>query len=260
MDWDPKRYLQFGDYRTRPAADLLARIPLDAPPRVVDLGCGPGNSTRLLVERWPQAQVTGVDASAEMLTSARSADDLRGVCWIESTAEAWTPDAPPDVIFSNAMLQYVADHARFFPKLLAALAPGGVLAIQIPYRMPGQKWVNELHAVAGEAPWREKFDTLYWGRPDAAPAEYYNYLASQAEQVDVWMTEYLHVLEGDDPVLRWTRGTAMLPFLMRLEESERPEFEARYAERLRAAYPRRDDGRTLFPFVRLFLVARARGN
>lgn len=258
MKWDPGRYLKFGDERTRPAADLLARVPVENPRRVVDLGCGPGNSTRLLVERWPDAEIVGVDRSAEMLTAALAESDLKRVNWVEAAVEDWTPDERPEVIYSNAMLQYVKDHAQFLPRLLSLVAPGGALAVQIPYRMPGQLWVNELHATARGGPWSERFTELRWGEPSPAQAEYYDYLAGGAAQIDLWTTEYLHVLSGDDPVLQWTRGTALLPFLAQLTQEERPRFEAAYSERLRAVYPRRADGKTLFPFTRLFFVATAK--
>ena len=255
MSWKPEHYLEFGDHRTRPAVDLLARIALPAPARVADLGCGPGNSTRLLAARWPEAAVTGVDNSAEMLASA-VASGIRAA-WIESDIAAWTPAARYDVIFSNAALQWLPDHARLLPRLFDRLAPGGVLAVQMPRNFGSPSHVL-LREVAATGPWAARVEPLLLREPVAAPAWYHDLLAPLAASLDIWESEYLQVLDGDDPVLSWTRSTALRPVLEALEGDEVRAFEADYASRLRAAYPRRPDGRTLFPFRRLFMLA-ARG-
>jgi trans-aconitate 2-methyltransferase len=252
MSWSPERYLAFGDHRTRPAADLVARVALPAPVRIADLGCGPGNSTALLVERWPEAEVTGVDNSAEMLTRARAS--RVPAAWTLADIAEWTPTAPVDVLFSNAALQWLPDHARLLPRLLGEVRPGGALAVQMPrnFGSPAHVLLREV-ALAG--PWAARLASSLLGESVGASAWYYDLLAPLAARLDIWETEYLQALEGDDPVLAWTRGTAMRPVQAALAEDELRAFEADYRERLRAAYPKRLDGRTLFPFRRLFIVA-----
>jgi trans-aconitate 2-methyltransferase len=252
--WDPAKYLEFAGLRLRPALDLLARIPHEAPRCVYDLGCGPGNVTRLLGERWPGAALTGVDGSPAMLERARAA--LPGVTFVEADLSAWAPPAPADVVYSNAALQWLDDHAALFPRLLGTLAPGGILAVQMP-RNHAAPSHTEMTAAADAGPWRERLAPALRARPVAPPEFYYDLLASRARRVDVWEAEYLQVLEGDNPVVEWTRGTALKPLLDALEEPERSTFLAEYATRIARAYPRRPDGRTLLPFRRLFLVATA---
>jgi trans-aconitate 2-methyltransferase len=252
MSWNPERYLNFGDHRTRPAIDLLARVALSAPARVADLGCGPGNSTGLLVARWPEAEVVGVDNSAEMLAKARASGIRAG--WAESDIATWTPAAPFDVLFSNAALQWLPDHARLLPRLFDHLAPGGVLAVQMPRNFGSPSHVL-LRAVADAGPWAKRLRPVLLREPVGTPAWYHDLLTPLAARLDIWETEYLQVLEGDDPVLRWTRSTALRPVQAELDAEELRAFEADYRERLRSAYPKRPDGRTLFPFRRLFVVA-----
>lgn len=253
MTWNPERYLAFGDQRTRPAVDLLARIALDAPARVVDLGCGPGNSTRLLADRWPGAAITAVDHSAEMLAKARTSD-VRAV-WIEADIAAWAPDQPLDLVYSNAALQWLGDHGTLLPRLLGHVRPGGALAVQMPrsFESPSHRLAR---AVARQGPWSARLAGYLRAEPLAAPEWYHDLLAPHAAALDIWETEYLHVLEGDDPVLRWTRGTALRPIAQALDDHDYAAFEATLAARLREAYPKRPDGRTLYPFRRLFIIAR----
>lgn len=252
MSWNPERYLAFGDHRTRAAVDLLARVPLAAPARAVDLGCGPGNSTALLVARWPDAEVVGLDASAEMLAQARAS----GVAarWVEADIAGWTPARPFDLIYSNAALQWLGDHATLLPRLLGHLVEGGALAVQMPrsFEMASHA---AMRAVAAKERWQARLLPLLRESAVAGPAWYHDLLAPLAASVDIWETEYLQVLEGDDPVLRWVRATGMRPVIEALDGDELAAFEADYGARLRAAYPRRADGRTLFPFRRLFIVA-----
>ena len=252
MSWNPERYLAFGEQRTRPAIDLLARVPLARPERVADLGCGPGNSTRLLVERWPDAAVTGVDSSSEMLARARTAG-IRAT-WVEADIATWVPDGSCDVLFSNAALQWLPDHATLLPQLLGQIRPGGVLAVQMPhnFRSPSHVLLQES---ASAGPWTDRLASRLVRQPVATPECYYDLLGPLTASLDIWQTEYLHVLEGDDPVLNWIRSTAMRPVIEALGPEEQVRFETEYAARLRAAYPKRPDGRTLFPFRRLFIVA-----
>lgn len=252
MTWNPDRYLAFADHRTRPAIDLLARVPLHEAERVADLGCGPGNSTRLLVERWPAATVVGIDSSSAMLASARRSDVA--AAWVEADIAGWRPERALDLIYSNAALHWVGGHASLLPRLLGSVRPGGVLAVQMPRNFDAPSHAL-LRATAESGPWADRLAQVLDWRPVAAPEWYYDLLAPQAGVLDIWETVYLHVLEGDDPVLRWTRSTALRRIVQALDEADCAAFEAAYAARLREAYPRRADGRTLFPFRRLFIVA-----
>jgi len=252
VSWNPERYLAFGDHRTRPAIDLLARVALETPARIADLGCGPGNSTALLCARWPAAEVLGIDNSAAMLAKARASG--LPARWREADLAGWTPAAPCDLLYSNAVLQWLPDHATLLPRLFAALRPGGVLAVQMPRNFEAPSHVL-LRAVADEGPWAPRLAAGLLRAPVAEPAWYYDLLAPQAATLDIWESVYLHVLEGEDPVLDWTRATALRPVVAALDPAEQERFEEDYARRLRAAYPRRPDGRTLFPFRRLFIVA-----
>jgi len=250
--WDPAKYLEFAGPRLQPALDLLARVPLAAPGVVYDLGCGAGNVTRLLAERWPAARVTGVDGSAAMLASA--ARTAPGIAWVEADLRAWTPPGPADLLFSNAALHWLDDHAALFPRLVAQLGHGGVLAVQMP-RNHAAPSHTEMAAAAEAGPWRARLLPLLRRQPVEPPARYYDILAPHARRLEIWETEYLHVLDGDSPVVEWTRGSALKPLLDALDEPERGGFLAEYARRIAAAYPRRLDGRTLLPFRRLFIVA-----
>jgi trans-aconitate 2-methyltransferase len=252
MTWSPERYLAFADQRTRPAVDLLARVPLQRPERAVDLGCGPGNSTRLLAERWPAADVIGIDSSGDMLASAGQSG-IRAT-WVEADLAAWAPQHAPDLIFSNAALHWVGGHETLLPRLLECVRPGGVLAVQMPRNFEAPSHTL-LRATAASGPWADRLAEVLDWRPVATPEWYYDLLAPQAAALDIWETVYLHVLEGDDPVLRWTRSTALRRIVQALDEADCAAFEAAYAARLRAAYPRRADGRTLFASRRLFIVA-----
>lgn len=252
MRWDPDRYLAFSAPRREPAVDLLRRVPLEAPRLIYDLGCGPGSVTALLCERWPAARVIGIDNSPDMLAQAPARCPRAE--WREGDIAAWRPDAPPDLIYSNAALQWLDDHRRLFPRLIAALAPGGVLAVQMPYNSdsPSQRLIAE---TVESGPWAARLRRRLRPWPMLSPPAYYDLLRASGAEPVIWQTEYLHVLDGDQPVLAWTKGTALRPVLEALDPEERAAFEADYARRLAAAYPPRADGRTLFPFNRLFIIA-----
>jgi trans-aconitate 2-methyltransferase len=252
LTWNPERYLAFADHRTRPAIDLLARVPLQQAARIADLGCGPGNSTRLLVERWPAAEVLGIDSSSDMLASARRSGV--GATWIRADIANWAPHGTVDLIYSNAALHWVAGHSSLLPRLLGSVRSGGVLAIQMPRNFDAPSHAL-LRTAAASGPWADRLAEVLDWRPVAAPEWYYDLLAPQTAILDIWEAVYLHVLEGDDPVLRWTRSTALRRIVQALDGAEFSAFETAYAARLREAYPRRADGRTLFPFRRLFIVA-----
>ncbi|MBS1582689.1 MAG: methyltransferase domain-containing protein [Acidobacteria bacterium] len=246
LPWNPAQYLKFAGSRTRAASELLARVPLEAPPAVVDLGCGPGNSTALLAARWPGARITGVDSSPEMLAAAREA--MPGIAWIQGDVASWTPDAPVDLLFANAVLHWLPDHEALLPRLMGCLAPGGVLAVQMPMNgdSPAHRRLRELAGPAG--------DSGGW-RPPLAPEAYYRILAPHASSVDVWETEYQQVMTGLDDIVEWAKGAALLPHLRGLGAEEAEALLARVREGLAGLYAPQPDGKVLFPFKRLFFVA-----
>jgi trans-aconitate 2-methyltransferase len=254
VPWDPAQYLKFAGHRLRPAVDLLTRIEASAPGEVYDLGAGAGNVTRLLKQRWPEARVAGIDDSRDML--ARAAAAAPEITWERADLATWSPPRPADVIYSNAALHWLGGHDRLFPALLASVAPGGVLAVQMP-RNFGAPSHTAIEEVVRSRPWRAKLEPLLRPSPVADPAFYYDLLAPRAAALDIWETEYLQVLEGDDPVKEWVKGTWLRPFLDALDAPGQARFEAEYAARAARAYPRRRNGRTLFPFRRLFIVATA---
>lgn len=253
--WDADQYSLFLDDRTRPARDLLARVEVAAPRRVVDVGCGPGNSTALLVSRWPGAEVVGIDSSPEMIEKARR--NLPGVEFVEADLREWAAPEPVDVVYSNATLQWVEDHPRVFERLWGWVAPGGVLAVQMPanFDQPSHRLMRQL---ASSPRWAGKLGGVLREEPVASPATYHRMLSGPGRRVDIWATEYLQVLSGPDPVLEWVRGTALRPVLDVLTGDEAEEFVAAYAAALRDAYPPEGDGTTLFPFRRVFIVVSAR--
>jgi len=252
VPWDPAQYLKFAGHRLRPALDLLNRIDLAAPAHVYDLGAGAGNVTRLLRARWPEARITGVDDSAEML--AKAAAESPDITWQQADLGTWRPSHPADLIYSNAALHWLPDHAKLFPKLLDGLAPGGVLAVQIPRNFSAPSHTSISEAALG-GPWRAKLEPLLRPAPVAEPDFYYGLLAPKAKSIDMWETEYVQALEGKDPIKEWVKGTWLRPLLDALAGQERDEFEAAYARLVARAYPPRADGRTLFPFRRLFMIA-----
>ena len=250
--WSPDQYLKFAGPRFRPGLDLLARVAISDPAAIFDLGCGTGALTQALAERWPGAAVSGVDSSPEMLAKARAENP--GISWIQAAVADWAPDTPADVIFSNACLQWLDSHTSLFPRLLAALRSGGMLAVQMP-----RNYASPLHTCIQEAAaGRGAVQAVVREQPVASPDTYFDILASLADELEIWETIYLHVLEGNNPVAEWTRGTVLKPLLDAIADaSERQAFFDDYSARVQAAYPRRDDGKTLCPFRRLFIVARA---
>ncbi len=251
MAWNPETYLAFADQRTRPAAELLARVPSDRPRRVIDLGCGPGNSTALLAGRWPLAELEGLDGSAEMLAKARATG--LAASWTLADIAQWTPTAPYDVIFSNATLQWLPDQETLLPRLMDFVKPGGVFAFQVPMNFNAPSHVL-MRDAAADPRWQAKLRAV--SQPGSLEAtRYYDILRPESAALDIWQTEYLQVLEGEDAVYRWVSGTALRPLVQALDESQREDFIALYKAKLNQAYPRRADGATLFPFQRLFVVA-----
>ncbi|HEY2069265.1 MAG TPA: trans-aconitate 2-methyltransferase [Rhizomicrobium sp.] len=253
MAWDPKTYLGFAGERTRPAAELLARVTTEAPHHVADLGCGPGNSTALLAARWPDADLEGVDNSAEMLHEARTSGFKAR--WTQADVATWAPRAPCDVLFSNATLQWLPDHAALLPHLMTHVAEDGVFAFQVPrnFDEPCHVLIRE---VANSGPWAAKLKNVrdWWNVLE--PEAYFTVLEPNARSIDIWETCYVQVLDGEDAVFRWMSGTGLRPFANALDGAERDAFLAEYKRRVALAYPRRASGKTLYPFQRLFAVAR----
>lgn len=253
-DWNPALYRRFEDERTRPARDLLARVPLTAPARVVDLGCGPGNSTELLVERFPGAQVLGVDNSPAMLEAARKR--LPGVRFMLGDAQEWVPEAAPDLIYSNAVLHWVPGHEALVPRLFSLLAPGGVLAVQVPDNL-----AEASHRAMAEVARLPQF-TASAARGDERAAllgvdGYYDLLAPVAAAADVWRTVYQHPMESPAAIVEWLRSTGLRPHLDALpDDAARAAYITEFERRMDAAYPVRADGKRLLAFPRLFFVAR----
>lgn len=266
--WDPAQYLRHADHRARPFTDLLARVPdpPTGPPRIADLGCGPGNVTTLLAARWPTARITGYDNSPEMLDKAHV--DHEGTTagggrldFDHADVRTWTPDEPYDLIISNATLQWVPGHVERFADWVAGLKPGGTLAFQVPgnFDAPSHRLMREL---AGAPRWRGRLaDTLRHADAVLGPRAYLERLTSLGCAADVWETTYIHLLQGEDPVLDWVKGTGLRPVLTALadEPEAREAFVAEYRAALREAYPAGPHG-TPFPFRRLFAVARRKQN
>jgi trans-aconitate 2-methyltransferase len=249
--WDPDRYLDYADERGRTYVDMLSRVPVAAPRRVVDLGCGPGNLTALLVERWPGAQVVGVDSSSEMIERA-SVSGIEGVRFEVGDLREWRPAEPVDVLLSNATYQWVPGHLDLLPELVAQVAPGGWFALQVPgnHGEPSHVLLRELAADP-----RFASHTAGVARPQSHdPQVYAERLLDLGLTVDAWETTYLHLLTGEDPVFTWISGTGARPVLQALPDHLRREFVAEYKALLRAAYPPGRHG-TVLPFRRVFAVA-----
>lgn len=256
-NWKPDSYLRFAEYRARPAADLLARVTLHIDAPIVDLGCGPGNLTIQLPARWPDRKVIGVDKSEAMIARAREQYGDCGVEWRLGDLRQWRPDAgeAPALVFSNAAMHWIDSHETEFPRLMQTLGPGGVLAVQMPTvgDRPFQRAAEEL---ARSPEWRERTGGAVVYREIRSAEAYYRLLAPHAAEVDLWETVYVHVLDGEDPVLAWVRSTVLMPYLSVMSEEDGAQFEREYAARAREIYPPESDGRTLLPMRRLFIVAR----
>jgi len=251
MGWDPKTYLAFGAERTRPAADLLARVTLEQPRRVADLGCGPGNSTALLRARWPKAEIDAIDFAPEMLADARKGGvDAR---FIEADIAEWTPDEPYDVIYSNAALQWLEDHETLLPRLVSFVRPGGVLAVQVPRNFEERCHVLLKRAVSDSRWSSELKDVRDWWNV-LEPEAYFDLLQPGVRSIDLWETRYFHVLAGKDPVFHWMMGTGLRPFAAALKSPLKEEFLEHYRGLLAAVYPPRPGGQTIHRFLRLFFV------
>jgi trans-aconitate 2-methyltransferase len=253
--WDPNQYLQFAEQRTLPCRDLIQRVDLTAPANTIDLGCGPGNSAAVIAGRWPNAKITGLDSSEDMIAAARLSQPKHN--WIVGNIPSWAQgdNQPLDLVCSNAAMQWVDDHATAFARLMRRVAPGGALAVQMPGNCdaPAHSLMRDL---AASPAWRDHFPrgVREWHVHDLP--FYYDVLSPHAKRIDLWATEYIHNMPESGAIVEWYRGTGLRPFLDSLTtDSDRDRFTNEYGERLRATYPTQSDGRLLFPFRRLFMVA-----
>ncbi|MCU1491404.1 MAG: tam [Acidimicrobiaceae bacterium] len=253
--WDPDQYLQYASERERPFWDLVARVPARSPGFVVDLGCGPGTATAGLLEHWPEAAILGIDSSEAMLEQAKAHEAPPRLRFERGDIATWAPDDESvDVILSNAAFQWIPGHSALFSRWLAALAPRGALAFQVPanFDSPSHTLLRQL---ATSGPWRDRLAGVAERPQIPEPQEYYRQLTDLGANAQVWETTYYHVLTGTDPVLEWMRGTGLRPFLGQLMADEVAPFTRSYAEALREAYPPSPSGETLYPFRRVFVVA-----
>ncbi|MFY3627650.1 trans-aconitate 2-methyltransferase [Achromobacter xylosoxidans] len=251
MTWSAKQYSAFENERTRPVRDLVAALPNEQVGHAVDLGCGPGNSTEVLAARYPQADVTGMDSSDDMVQAARKR--LPSIAFELADIETWNPPRRYDVILANAALQWVPDHATLYPRLVGKLARGGSLAVQTPDNLeePAHKLARQ---VAADGPWAGKIGGVKHP-PRHSAAWYYELLKPHCGRLDVWRTTYMHPLADAQAVVEWFKGTALRPYLNKLDADEQAAFLARYHDEIARAYPALADGTVLLPFPRLFLVA-----
>jgi trans-aconitate 2-methyltransferase len=253
-NWDPTQYLRYADQRERPFWDLVSRIPVTDVRRVVDLGCGPGTATVGLLDRWPEADVLGLDSSPEMIGRAAVLSSPRLAFELEDLTR-WEPEpASLDVIVSNATLQWVPGHAELLGPWLGALRPGGALAFQVPGNF-GAPSHTLLYDLADSPVWRHRLAGVVERPGTPEPAEYLRRLSDLGVAADVWETTYHQTLTGADPVLEWIRGSALRPYLSVLDAGDAGAFTSAYGEALRAAYPADASGCTVFPFRRIFGVA-----
>lgn len=252
-DWSAEQYLKFEDERTRPSRDLLAQIPLAVPRKIVDIGCGPGNSTELLAKRWPDATIMGIDTSADMLRQAR--ERLPKCSFIEANIAHWVAPEGTELLFGNAIFQWVPGHLKQLQRLLGKLPPGGVLAVQVPDSLEEPAHIL-MREVARQGPWSKQLGGKARVRDEVLkPGGYYDALSPLCTRLEIWHTIYNHVLDDAAAVVEWVKGTGLRPFLELLETPERKQYLAEYTARVASAYPPQADGKVLFRFPRIFIVA-----
>lgn len=249
--WDPNQYLRFSDQRLRPALDLLAHVPLESPKLIYDLGCGPGTVTAHIKSRWPGAEVVGVDASEDMLAAGRA--QYPEIDWQVADLKTWNPRTAPELLYSNAALHWLGDHAMLFSRLVSLLPPDGVLAVQMPRNFAEPSHTTIFETIRAHS-WEDRLLSLINETPTLEPTFYYDLLRPLVASLDVWETQYYQVMDGENPVVEFTKGSFLRPILEALTEEEAEEFLREYAERVAPHYPRRADGTTLLPFRRLFLM------
>ncbi|MBN2011786.1 methyltransferase domain-containing protein [candidate division KSB1 bacterium] len=252
-DWNPDLYLKFKNERAQPSIDLVSRIHTNySPTSIIDIGCGPGNSSQVLVERWPDVKVVGLDNSPSMIEKAKQ--DYPGQEWILADAAQFVADMKFDILFSNATIQWVPDHAELIRKFRDMLSDRGLLAVQIPlfWDMPLGKAIKQ---VASEARWNKLTTGVSELLTIRNPSFYYNELAKYFNSIEMWVTDYIHVMESHMAILEMISSTGLRPYLDRLENDEkRQSFENDVLAQIKINYPVQENGNVLFPFKRLFFI------
>lgn len=253
MAWSASQYVKFEDERTRPARDLLAQVPLTELRHAVDLGCGPGNSTELIIDRYGAQNVSGLDSDLNMLEAARKR--LPGTAFVEADLSTWQPTEPADLLFANAVFQWLPNHLDIFDRLMDGLAPGGVLAVQMPDNL-GEPSHLMMEETAHAGPWKTTFERKSVRRNVLpTPSTYYSRLIAKSSRVDIWHTIYNHPMDNAAAIVEWVKGTGLRPYLDHAGEEHREAFLADYLERIDRVYPKAADGKVLLKFPRLFMVA-----
>ncbi|HVV68439.1 MAG TPA: trans-aconitate 2-methyltransferase [Gammaproteobacteria bacterium] len=250
--WNPKQYLKFFNQRTRPCQDLARSVQIEDPQKIIDLGCGPGNSTQVLMECWPNAVITGLDSSEQMIMEARKLYP-KGQ-WLQADIASWTPLETYDIVFSNAALQWVSEHERVLPHLLQQVKPGGALAFQVPANINATAH-QLMRDLAASKHWRKHFHQPIREWYVHPPAFYYDVLSPHASHIELWRSEYFHAMSGPEAIVEWYKGSGLRPFLDLLPEDKQDSFLQGYLQLIAKAYPRQANGQVLFPFLRLFVIA-----
>lgn len=252
-DWNPELYLKFNNERTQPSIDLVSRINFSNPKNIIDFGCGPGNSTQILVQRWPDAKVTGIDNSPAMIEKARH--DYSEQEWLVTDAQDFSPKEKYDIVFSNATIQWIPDHEKLLSRFKSILSEKGKLAVQIPlfFNMPISKSIYE---VAGKSKWAD----LTKGVKELLEIHdyhfYYDVLSKLFSSIDIWITHYMHVMDLHESILEMISSTGLKPYLERLiNEQDKKEFRNDILELIKKDYPLQKNGKVIFPFERVFFVA-----
>ncbi len=252
--WDPNTYLQFAAYRARPADDLISHLSLAQDGAIYDLGCGPGNLTVKLKDRWTDRDVTGLDSSADMLEKAQQHARAQNINWTLGDIATWSAPEAAALVFANASLQWLGTHEVLFPRLLASAQSGGILAVQMPMTTsaPYHKCIRD---VAALPKWRDRLKDAK-PHPDEYPAQrYYEILRPLSTSIDIWETTYHHILSGENPVIEWMSGAGLTPVLSQLDGTGRSEFLDDYSAAISPHYPREKNGETVFAVRRIFIVA-----
>jgi trans-aconitate 2-methyltransferase len=253
MAWSASQYVKFEDERTRPARDLLAQVPLETIGKAIDLGCGPGNSTELIIDRYGREAVSGLDSDRNMLDAARKR--LPHTTFTEADLATWQPEEPADLLFANAVFQWLPNHPDIFDRLMDGLSKGGVLAVQMPDNL-GEPTHLLMEETAHAGPWKTAFEKKSVRRnPLPPPSTYYSRLIGKSSRVDIWHTVYNHPMADAAAIVEWVKGTGLMPYLANAGEEHREAFLADYLSRVEKAYPKMADGRVLLRFPRLFMVA-----